>query len=70
MEQMIGAGYPAWIPVFTGWSVRQFGKLVGIVRCRDGEQRGAGRRWGLPLAQRVLPVAVYHRRNLTLRQVT
>lgn len=69
VEQMIGAEYPAWIPVFTGLSVRQFGKLVGILRCRGGEQHGAGRRWGLPLAERVLLVAVYYRTNLTLRQV-
>src|SRR5512135_800048 len=66
---MIGAEYPAWIPVFTGLSVRQFGKLVGILRCRGGEQHGAGRRWGLLLAERVLLVAVYYRTNLTLRQV-
>ncbi len=56
------------MPTFTGLSVRQFDKLVGIVRRRGGEQTGAGRRWGLPLADRVLLVAVYYRTNLTLRQ--
>jgi hypothetical protein len=58
-----------WIPVFTGLSVRQFGKLVGIVRRRGAEQTGVGRRWGLSLPNRVLLVAVYYRTNLTLRQV-
>ena len=60
---------PEWVPVFTGLSVRQFGKLVGVVRDRGGEQTGTGRRWGLTLADRVLLVAVYYRTNLTLRQV-
>jgi len=55
-----------WLPVFTGLSVRQFGKLVGIVRRRGGEQ--AGRRWRLALADRVLLVAVYYRTNLMLRE--
>ncbi|MEV0703320.1 transposase [Saccharopolyspora sp. NPDC050389] len=54
---------------FTGLSVRQFSKLVGIVRGRGAEQTGAGRRWGLSLDDRVLLVAVYYRTNLTLRQV-
>jgi hypothetical protein len=65
----ISVEQPTWIPVFTGLSVRQFGKLVGIVRRRGAEQTGAGRRWGLSLADRVLLVAVYYRTNLTLRQV-
>src|SRR5690606_22574984 len=67
--QVIGVDQPAWIPTFTGLSVRQFGKLVGIVRRRGAEQTGAGRRWGLSLDDRVLLVAVYYRTNLTLRQV-
>jgi DDE superfamily endonuclease/Helix-turn-helix of DDE superfamily endonuclease len=62
-------GRPELVPVFTGLSVRQFGKLVGIVRRRGGEQAGVGRRWGLSLDDRVLLVAVYYRTNLTLRQV-
>jgi hypothetical protein len=66
--QVISVEQQEWVPVFTGLSVRQFGKLVGIVRRRGGEQTGAGRRWGLPLADRVLLVAVYYRTNLTLRQ--
>jgi hypothetical protein len=69
VEQVISVDGPEWVPVFTGLSVRQFGKLVGIVRCRGGEQTGTGRRWGLVLADRVLLVAVYYRTNLTLRQV-
>jgi hypothetical protein len=65
---MLSAQQSAWAPVFTGLSRRQFAKLVGIVRHRGGEQTGAGRRWGLDLADRVLLVAVYYRTNLTLRQ--
>ncbi|CAM01670.1 DDE family transposase [Saccharopolyspora erythraea NRRL 2338] len=67
--RVIGVDQPGWIPTFTGLSVRQFGKLVGIVRRRGAEQTGAGRRWGLSLDDRVLLVAVYYRTNLTLRQV-
>jgi hypothetical protein len=66
--QVIRAAEQELVPVFTGLSVRQFGKLVGIVRRRGGEQTGEGRRWGLSLADRVLLVAVYYRTNLTLRQ--
>ena len=66
--QTISASQREWVPVFTGLSMRQFGKLVGIVARRGGEQTGAGRRWGLSLADRVLLVAVYYRTNLTLRQ--
>lgn len=67
--QVITVERPEWVPTFTGLSVVQFHKLVGIVRSRGGEQTGTGRRWGLSLADRVLLVAVYYRTNLTLRQV-
>jgi hypothetical protein len=67
--QVISAASDGWVPVLTGLSVWQFGKLVGVVRARGGEQTGAGRRWGLALEDRVLVVAVYYRTNLTLRQV-
>ena len=60
---------PEWVPVFTGLSVRQVQALVGIVAGRGGDQSGAGRRWGLSLADRVLLTAVYYRTNLTFRQV-
>lgn len=39
------------------------------MRRRGGEQAGAGHRWGLPLEDRILLIAVYYRTNLTLRQV-
>lgn len=67
--QVISVERPEWVPVFTGLTVRQFGKLVQIVAARGGEQTGTGRRWGLSLADRVLLVAVYYRTNLTYRQV-
>ena len=57
------------MPVFTGLSLRQFRLLVRIVAGRGGEQTGTGRRWSLPLADRVLLIAVYYRTNLTPRQV-
>jgi hypothetical protein len=69
VEQVISAGRPEWVPVFTGLSMRQFRRLVRIVAGRGGEQTGTGRRWSLPLADRVLLIAVYYRTNLTLRQV-
>jgi hypothetical protein len=69
VEQVIRADRPGWVSVFTGLSVRQFQELVGIVAGRGGEQVGVGRRWGLPLADRVLLTAVYYRTNLTFRQI-
>ncbi|PPK64803.1 transposase family protein [Actinokineospora auranticolor] len=69
MVQVISADRPEWVPVFTGLSVRAFRKLVRAVAARGGEQTGAGRWWGLSLADRVLLVAVYYRTNLTFRQV-
>jgi hypothetical protein len=60
------------IPLFTGLSERQFGKLVTIVARRGGDAVAdghPGRQWCLPLADRVLLVAVYYRTNLTIRQV-
>jgi hypothetical protein len=69
VEQVLSANKPEWVPVFTGLSTRQFSKLVRIVTARGGEQTGTGRRWSLPLADRVLLVAVYYRTNLTYRQI-
>jgi hypothetical protein len=55
----------------TRWdTVRQFRRLARIVAGRGGGQTENGRRWSLPLADRVLLMAVYYRTNLTLRQVT
>lgn len=67
--QTISVDRPKWVPVFTGLSVRQFRRLVGIVTRPGGRRTGAGRRWCLPLTDRVLLVAVYYRTILTLRQV-
>jgi len=69
VDQVISADRPEWVPVFPGLPVRVFGKLVRVLARRGGEQTGTGRRWGLPPADRGLPVAVYYRRNLTFRQV-
>lgn len=69
---MITAVQQEWIGPFTGLSPRQFRKLVRVVAERGGTQiadRRPGRQWALPLADRVLLVAVYWRTNLTLRQV-
>ena len=57
---------------FTGLSVRQFRSLVAAVRRQGGPQIAdgrPGRPWRLNLADRVLLVAVYHRTNLTVRQL-
>lgn len=58
-----------WVETFTGLRRDQFGRLLKAVRERGGEGRGWGRRWRLPLAERVLLVAVYYRTNLTMRQL-
>lgn len=54
---------------FTGLRMRQFEQLVKVVRERGGNGPGGGRPWRLPLADRVLLVAVYYRTNLTMRQL-
>jgi hypothetical protein len=69
---VLSVSRPELIPVFTGLSARQFGKLVAVVRRRGGPviaDGRPGRQWCLPLADRVLLVAVYYRTNLTMRQV-
>ncbi len=52
---------------FTGLRMRQFERLLKVVRERDGNGPGGGRPWCFPLADRVLLVAVYYRTNLTMR---
>ncbi|MFF7557726.1 transposase family protein [Streptomyces olivaceus] len=58
-----------WVETFTGLQVDRFGRLLRAVRERGGEGCGWGRPWRLPLAGRVLLVAVYYRTNLTMRQL-
>jgi hypothetical protein len=60
---------PLWVETFTGLRMRQFEGLLRVVRERDGNGPGGGRPWCLPLADRVLLVAVYYRTNLTMRQL-
>jgi hypothetical protein len=69
---VLSVSRPELIPLFTGLSGHQFGKLVAVVRRRGGPviaDGRPGRQWCLPLADRVLLVAVYYRTNLTMRQV-
>ncbi|MEU0197267.1 MULTISPECIES: transposase [unclassified Streptomyces] len=47
----------------------RFEKLLRVVRECGGDGPGGGRPWCLPLAERVLVVAVYYRTNLTMRQL-
>ncbi|MFJ2774309.1 transposase family protein [Streptomyces sp. NPDC087300] len=58
-----------WVETFTGLRMRQFDGLLKVVRERGGNGPGGGRPWCLPLADRVLLVAVYYRTNLTMRQL-
>ncbi|MFE0824129.1 transposase family protein [Streptomyces sp. NPDC058847] len=58
-----------WVETFTGLRADQFGRLLRAVQERGGEGCGWGRPWRLPLAERVLLVAVYYRTNLTMRQL-
>ncbi|MFD3333881.1 transposase family protein [Streptomyces sp. NPDC058700] len=55
--------------MFTGLRMRQFERLVKVVRERGGNGPGGGRPWCLPPADRVLLVAVYYRTNLTMWQL-
>ncbi|MEU9957082.1 transposase family protein [Streptomyces sp. NPDC050982] len=52
--------------MFTGLRADGFARLV---RERGGGHPRMGRPWRLPLAERVLLVAVYYRTNLTMRQL-
>ncbi|MGX1135764.1 hypothetical protein RKD49_007954, partial [Streptomyces glaucescens] len=58
-----------WVEAFTGLRMDRFVKLVEVVREQGGNGPGGGRPWCLPLADRVVPVAVYCRTNLTMRQL-
>lgn len=72
MVQVITASRSEWIAPFTGLEPGQFRKLVGVVAQRGGDEIAdgrPGRQWALPLADRVLLVAVYWRTNLTMRQI-
>ncbi|MFD4359565.1 MULTISPECIES: IS5/IS1182 family transposase [Streptomyces] len=60
---------PLWVETFSGLRMRQFERLLKVVRERGGNGPGGGRPWCLPLADRVLLVAVYYRTNLTMRQL-
>ncbi len=60
---------PLWMETFTGLRTRRFEGLVKVGRERGGNGPGGGRPWRLPLAERVLLVAVYYRTNLTMRQL-
>ncbi|NBE54885.1 transposase family protein [Streptomyces boluensis] len=51
-----------WVETFTGLRMRQFERLLKAVRERGGNGPGGGRPWCLPLA-------VYYRTNLTMRQL-
>lgn len=50
-----------WVETFTGLRLEQFERLLKAVRDRGGNGTLRGRPWCLPLAERVLVVAVYYR---------
>lgn len=58
-----------WVGTFTGLRMWQFDRPLKVVRERGGDRPGGGRPWCLPPADRVLPVAVHHRTNHTMRQL-
>ncbi|AOR35964.1 hypothetical protein BFF78_37305 [Streptomyces fodineus] len=55
---------------FTGLQMTQFARLLKVVRERGSNGTMRGRPWSLPLAERVQMVAVNHRANLTMRQLS
>lgn len=58
-----------WVETFSGLRMRQFDRLLKVVREGGGNGPAGGRPWCLPPADRVLLVAVYYRTNLTMRQL-
>ncbi|MFF7095756.1 transposase family protein [Streptomyces rubradiris] len=58
-----------WVETFTGLRMTQSSGLLKVVRKRGGNGTLRGRPWSLPLAERVLMVALYYRTNLTMRQL-
>lgn len=60
---------PSWVETFTGLRMKQFERLLTVVRERGGDGPRLGRPWRLPLADRVLVVAVYYRTNLIMRRL-
>ncbi|QCX82948.1 hypothetical protein C9F11_47005 (plasmid) [Streptomyces sp. YIM 121038] len=58
-----------WVETFTGLRFGAFQRLLKVVRECGGNGPMMGRPWCLPLAERVLLVAVYYRTNLTMRQL-
>ncbi|MER6221120.1 transposase family protein [Streptomyces sp900105755] len=58
-----------WVETFTGLRRTQFSGLLKAVRERGGNGTLRDRPRSLPLAERVLMVAVYYRTNLTMRQL-
>ncbi|KPI14833.1 hypothetical protein OK006_10875 [Actinobacteria bacterium OK006] len=60
---------PLWVETFIGLRVKQFERLLKVVREREGNGPRIGLPWCLPLADRVPVVAVYYRTNLTMRQL-
>lgn len=60
---------PLRVETFTGLRMRQFERPLKVVRKRGGSGPVVVRPWCLPLADRVLVVAVYCRTNLTMRQL-
>lgn len=58
-----------WVETFPGLRMGRFEKLAKVVREWGGNGPGGGRPWCLPLADRVLRVAVYYQTNLTMRRL-
>ncbi|MFD4413749.1 transposase family protein [Streptomyces sp. NPDC058476] len=63
------ASESSWIAPFTGLSLRQFAKLVTVLRRAGVDTHHRGRPRGLSLDDRTLLVTAYWRTNLTMRQL-
>jgi hypothetical protein len=66
---VITASESSWDSLLHRLSLRQFGKLVTVLRRAGADAVRKGRPWSLPLEDRALLMAASWRTNLTMRQL-
>lgn len=63
LNLVITASQLSWTTPLTGLRPRAFRALVSQLRCEGADAPMPGRRWSLPLEERVLLAATYWRTN-------